>query len=159
MKAKQGVVDYLNKVLTNELTAINQYFLHAEMCGHWGYERLHNQIKKHAIDEMKHAEEIIEHILYLEGLPNLQRLGTIKVGETVPEQFKADHKLELENITLLNEAIVHCAEVGDFTTRHKLEDIVKSEDEHVDWIETQQETILQVGVENYLSEQIHQEES
>ena len=158
MKAKQGVVDYLNKVLTNELTAINQYFLHGEMCENWGYERLHQQIKKHAIDEMKHAEEIIEHILYLEGLPNLQRLGTIKVGENVPEQLKADLKLEMDNIKLLTEAITHCAKVGDFTTRHKLEDIVKSEDEHVDWIETQQETISQVGVENYLSEQIHKEE-
>jgi bacterioferritin len=158
MKAKQGVIDYLNKILTNELTAINQYFLHGEMCENWGYERLHHQIKKHAIDEMKHAEEVIEHILYLEGLPNLQRLGTIKVGETVPEQLKADLKLELDNIKLLTEAITHCAKVGDFTTRHKLEDIGKSEDGHVDWIETQQETIRQVGLENYLSEQIHKEE-
>ena len=158
MKAKQGVVDYLNKVLTNELTAINQYFLHGEMCENWGYEALHHQIKKHAIDEMKHAEEVIEHILYLEGLPNLQRLGAIKVGENVQEQFKADLKLEIDNIKLLTEAITHCAKVGDFTTRHKLEDIVKSEDEHVDWIETQQETIKQVGLENYLSEQIHKDE-
>ena len=158
MKAKQGVVDYLNNVLTNELTAINQYFLHGEMCENWGYARLHHQIKKHAIDEMKHAEEIIEHILYLEGLPNVQRLGTIKVGETVAEQFKVDLQLEMENITLLTDAITHCAKVGDFTTRHKLEDIVKSEDEHVDWIETQLETIGQVGLENYLSEQIHKEE-
>ena len=158
MKAKQGVIEYLNKVLTNELTAINQYFLHGEMCENWGYENLHHQIKKHAIDEMKHAEEVIEHILYLEGLPNLQRLGSIKIGESVPEQLKSDLKLEIDNIKLLNEAITHCAKVGDFTTRHKLEDIVKSEDEHVDWIETQQETIKQVGLENYLSEQIHKEE-
>ena len=158
MKAKQGVVELLNKVLTNELTAINQYFLHGEMCENWGYEALHHEIKKHAIDEMKHAEEIIEHILYLEGLPNLQRLGPIKVGENVPEQLKADLKLEMENIKLLTEGIAHCAKVGDFTTRHKLEDIVKSEEEHVDWIETQQETISQVGLENYLSEHIHKEE-
>ena len=158
MKAKQGVVEYLNNVLTNELTAINQYFLHGEMCENWGYERLHHQIKKHAIDEMKHAEEIIEHILYLEGLPNVQRLGKIKVGESVAEQFKVDLQLEMENIKLLTDVITHCAKVGDFTTRHKLEDIVKSEDEHVDWIETQLETIEQVGLENYLSEQIHKEE-
>ena len=90
MKAKKGIVDFLNKVLTNELTAINQYFLHGEMCGNWGYDQLHKEIKKHAIDEMKHAEQIIEHILYLEGFPNLQRLGTLNIGETVPEQFKPD---------------------------------------------------------------------
>jgi bacterioferritin len=82
MKAKKGVVDFLNKILTNELTAINQYFLHGEMCGNWGYEQLHNEIRKHSIDEMKHAEELIEHLLYLEGVPNLQRLGTLKIGET-----------------------------------------------------------------------------
>ncbi len=155
MKAKKGVVEYLNKVLTNELTAINQYFLHAEMCGHWGYELLHNIMKKHAIDEMKHAEEIIEHVLYLDGFPNLQRLGTLKIGETVPEQFKSDLKLEQEAVKLLGEAIAHCTTVGDFTTRAKLEGIITSEEEHVDWIETQMETIKQVGAENYLSEHMH----
>lgn len=117
MKAKKGVVDFLNKILTNELTAINQYFLHGEMCENWGYEKLHKEIKKHAIDEMKHAEEIIEHILYLEGFPNLQRLGTLKIGETVPEQLKSDLALEGEAIKLLTEAITHCASVGDYTTR------------------------------------------
>ena len=157
MKAKAGIIDFLNKVLTNELTAINQYFLHSEMCEHWGYERLHHKVKEHAMDEMKHAEEIIEHILYLEGVPNMQRLGNITVGETVPEQFKADLKLELENVTLLRETIAHCANLGDFTTRHKLEDILKGEEDHIDWIETQQETIKQVGLEEYLSEQIKKE--
>jgi len=157
MKAKVGVIDFLNKVLTNELTAINQYFLHSEMCEHWGYEWLHHKVKEHAMDEMKHAEEIIEHILYLEGVPNMQRLEKITVGETVPEQFKVDLKLEMENVTLLREAVTHCAKIGDFTTRHKLEDIVKSEEDHIDWIETQQETIKQVGLENYLSEQIRKE--
>lgn len=156
MKAKEGVIDYLNKLLTNELTAINQYFVHAEMCGHWGYERLHDKVRAHAIDEMKHAEEVIEHILYLEGVPNMQRLGTVTIGETVPEQFKADLKLEIDNVALLREAIAHCANVGDFTTRHKLEEIIKSEEEHIDWLETQQDTIKQVGLENYLSEQIHE---
>jgi len=157
MKAKKGVVDFLNKILTNELTAINQYFLHAEMCGNWGYEQLHNEIRKHAIDEMNHAEELIEHILYLEGFPNLQRLGTLKIGESVPEQLKSDLALEGEAIKLLTEAITHCAGVGDYTTRAKLETVVKSEEEHVDWIETQLETIKQVGVENYLAQHIHKE--
>jgi len=157
MKAKTGVIDFLNKLLTNELTSINQYFLHTEICEHWGYDRLHHKIREHSNDEMKHAQEVIEHILYLEGLPNLQRLGTISVGETVPEQFQSDLKLEMENVTLLREAIAHCTKEGDFTTRHKLEDMVKSEEEHIDWIETQQETIQQVGIENYLSEQIKKE--
>jgi bacterioferritin len=157
MKAKKGVVDFLNKILTNELTAINQYFLHGEMCGNWGYELLHNEIRKHAIDEMKHAEQIIEHILYLEGFPNLQRLGTLNIGEKVPEQLKSDLALEREAVILLTEAIAHCANVGDFTTRSKLEGIVASEEEHVDWIETQLETIKQVGVENYLAQHMHKE--
>ncbi len=155
MKAKNGVVDLLNKVLTNELTAINQYFLHAEMCGNWGYEALHNEMRKHAIDEMKHAEEIIEHVLFLEGFPNLQRLGTLKIGETVPEQLKSDLGMEQEAVQLLGEAITHCVQVGDFNTRSKLEEILVSEEQHIDWIETQMETIKQVGLENYLSEHIH----
>ncbi len=156
MKGKKGVVEYLNKILTNELTAINQYFLHAEMCGNWGYDQLHNEIRKHAIDEMKHAEEIIEHILYLEGFPNLQRLGNLKIGETVPEQLKSDLNLEKDAVKLLTEAIAHCTSVGDFTTRSKLEAVVVSEEEHIDWIETQMETIKQVGVENYLSQHMHE---
>lgn len=157
MKAKPGIIDLLNKVLTNELTAINQYFLHSEICENWGYERLHHKIRKHSFDEMKHADELIEHILYLEGLPNLQRLGKIKVGETVPEQLNADLKLEMESVALLRDGINLCVKVGDFTTRHKLEDLVKSQEEHIDWIETQKETIEQIGLENYLSEQIHEE--
>lgn len=156
MKAKKGVVEFLNKVLTNELTAINQYFLHGEMCGNWGYKLLHNEIRKHAIDEMKHAEEIIEHVLFLDGFPNLQRLGTLKIGESVPEQFKSDLSLEQEAVTLLTEAIEHCAKVGDFNTRAKLEVILTSEEAHIDWIEMQMETIKQVGVENYLSQHMHE---
>jgi len=156
MKAKEGVVELLNKVLTNELTAINQYFLHAEMCGNWGFELLHSNMKKHAIDEMKHAEQIIEHVLYLEGFPNVQRLGTLKIGETVLEQFKSDLVLERDAVALLTEAIKHCMEVGDYTTRAKLEEIITSEEGHIDWIETQMETIAQVGVENYLSQHIHE---
>jgi len=157
MKAKEGVIDFLNKILTNELTAINQYFIHGEMCQNWGYDRLYHEVRKHSIDEMKHAEEIIEHILYLDGVPNMQRLGTVSVGETVSEQLKVDLKLEMEAVEVLREAIAHCTTVGDFTTRHKLEDMVKSEEEHIDWLETQHETIKQVGLENYLSEQIKKE--
>ncbi|MGD9850574.1 MAG: bacterioferritin [Nitrospirales bacterium] len=157
MKAKSGVLDFLNKILTNELTAINQYFLHSEMCEHWGYDRLHHKVKEHAMEEMKHAEELIEHILFLEGFPNMQRLGTITVGETVLEQFKADLKLEMENVNLLREAVTHCAKCGDFATRHKLEEMVQSEEGHIDWIETQQATIEQVGLDNYLTEQIRKD--
>ncbi|MBI4401312.1 MAG: bacterioferritin [Nitrospirae bacterium] len=159
MKAKEGVIDLLNKILTAELTAINQFFVHGKMCENWGYERLHHKIRARSFDEMKDAEELIDHILYLEGVPNMQRLGTVHVGETVPEQFKADLKAEQDMVKLLTEAIGHCAKVGDYTTRHKLEDMVKDEEEHINWIETQLDTIKQVGLENYLSEQIKKQSS
>jgi bacterioferritin len=122
-----------------------------------GFERLYEKIRAHRIEEMKDAEEVIEHILYLEGVPNMQRLGPVRVGETVPEQFKVDLKLEQAVVTLLTTAIAHCVKVGDYTTRHKLEKMVKSEEEHIDWIETQLDTIKQVGLENYLSQQIKKE--
>lgn len=154
MKAKEGVINFLNNVLTNELTAINQYFIHAQMCKHWGYERLYHKHREEAIQEMKHAEELIDHILYLEGVPNMQRLGTVSVGETVLEQLNLDLKLEQDSVTLLNTAIAHCASVSDNTTRYKLEKILRSSEEHIDWIETQLETIRQIGLENYLTEQI-----
>ncbi|MCA9499375.1 MAG: bacterioferritin [Nitrospirales bacterium] len=157
MKAKKGVVEFLNKILTEELTVINQYFLHAKMCDNWGYSRLEHKVKERSFSEMKDADKIIEHILYLEGVPNVQRLGTVKIGESVPEQLKSDLAKEKEMVTLLTEAIQHCTKVGDFTTRHLLEDMVADEDEHIDWIETQQETIKQIGLENYLSEQIRHE--
>lgn len=157
MKAKKGVLELLNKILTEELTVINQYFLHAKMCDNWGYNRLEHKVKERSFSEMKDADKIIEHILYLEGVPNVQRLGTVKIGESVPEQLKSDLAKEKEMVTLLTEAIQHCSKVGDFTTRHLLEDMVADEDEHIDWIETQQETIKQVGLENYLSEQIKNE--
>lgn len=157
MKAKEGVIEFLNKLLTADLTAINQYFVHGKMCENWGYERLHHHVRKRSFDEMKDAEELIEHILYLEGVPNVQRLDTVHVGETVPEQFKADLQSEKEMLTLHTDAVTHCAKVGDYTTRHKLEDMVKGVDERIDWIETQQVLIEQVGLENYLSEQINKE--
>jgi bacterioferritin len=128
------------------------------MCENWGYERLHHKVRERSFDEMKDAEELIEHILYLEGVPNVQRLETVHVGETVPEQFKADLQSEKEMLKLHTDALIHCAKVGDYTTRHKVEDMVKGVDAHIDWIETQQELIEQVGLENYLSEQIKKEE-
>ncbi len=157
MKAKEGVVNILNKVLTADLTAINQYFVHAKMCENWGYERLHQRVRERSIDEMKDAEKLIEHILYLEGVPNVQRLNSVHVGESVPEQFKLDLKSEQEMLSVLSEGVVHCTKVADFTTRHMLEDMVKDVDAHIDWIEVQLETIKQVGLENYLSEQIKKE--
>ena len=154
MKAKQGVIELLNKVLTADLTAINQYFVHAKMCDNWGYERLHHKVRERSIDEMKDADELISHILYLEGVPNVQRMNTVHIGETVSEQLKLDLKAEQEMLALLSEGVAHCTKVGDFTTRHMFEDMAKDVDEHIDWIETQMETIKQVGLENYLAEQI-----
>ena len=154
MKAKEGVISILNKILTADLTAINQYFVHAKMCENWGYERLHHKVRERSIAEMKDADELIGHILYLDGVPNVQRMNTVQVGETIPEQFKLDLKAEQEMLALLNDGVVHCTKVTDFTTRHMFEDMAKDVDQHIDWIETQMETIKQVGLENYLAEQI-----
>ncbi len=154
MKAKEGVIDLLNQLLTEELTVINQYFLHAKMCKNWGYDRLHHHVLHRSYGEMQDAQTVINHILYLEGLPNMQRLGTVKIGETVPEQLKADLEKESAMVVMLTRGIQHCTKVGDFTTRHLLEEMVKEEEEHIDWIETQMETISQVGLQTYLSEQI-----
>ena len=154
MKAKEGVINILNKVLTADLTAINQYFVHAKMCQNWGYDRLYHKVYERSIDEMKDADVLIGHILYLEGVPNVQRMNTVHVGETVSEQLKLDLKAEQEMLAILNDGIVHCTKVMDFTTRHMLEDMAKDVDGHIDWIETQMETIKQVGLENYLAEQI-----
>jgi bacterioferritin len=159
MKPKEGVIDLLNRILTVNLTAINQYFVHAKMCQNWGYERLHHKIKERSFDEMKDADDVIEHILYLEGVPNMQRLGTVRVGETVPEQLKSDLEAEHEMLKLYTQAVMHCAMVGDYTTRHMLEEMQKGTDEHINWIETQQGLIKQTGLENYLSEQIKKEGS
>ena len=159
MQAKAGVIDLLNRILTADLTAVNQYFIHAKMCENWGYERLHHKVRQRSIDEMHDAEALIEHILYLDGVPNMQRLGTVNVGETVPEQLAADLRAEHEMLTLLSEGVTHCAQVEDYTTRHMLEAMVQDVDEHIDWIETQQELIRQVGLELYLSEQMKKETS
>jgi bacterioferritin len=157
MKGSKKVIDLLNDVLTNELTAINQYFLHARMCENWGYERLWHKVRAESIDEMKHADEIIERILYLEGVPNVQRLGTIKVGQTVDEQLKLDLALEATAIPVLNRGIELCRAEGDNGTADLLEDLLEDEEEHANWLEAQLTLIKQAGLENYLAEQIKKE--
>ena len=151
------IIDVLNDVLAWELTAINQYFLHAEMCNDWGYQKLYETVRKESIDEMKHAESLIERILYLDGLPNVQRLEKINIGQNVPEQLQSDLNLELLAIPRLNKGITLCTESGDNGTRALLEDILTSEEEHIDWLESQLELISQVGTANYLAQQIHEE--
>ena len=154
MKGDKQVITLLNDVLTAELTAVNQYFLHARLCHHWGYGRLYERVRKESIEEMKHADELIERILYLEGMPNLQRYGKVNVGQTVPEQFQLDLQVEYDAVKRLNEGIEACRTAGDNGTRTLLERILHEEEAHVDWLETQQETIKQVGTESYLSEQL-----
>jgi len=148
MKAKPGVLDFLNTILTNELTAINQYFIHAEMCRSWGLTKLADKLRELSIDEMKDAQQLVRHILYLEGMPNLQRLGSVRVGENVPEDFRLDVQQETEAVAVYADAIRHCVEVGDFTTRNILEEMVRDEEGHIDWLETQLETINQIGLQN-----------
>jgi len=159
MKGDPKVIEILNEVLTAELTAINQYFVHGEMCENWGFERLHRIIRKHSIGEMKHAEEVIERVLFLEGIPNLQRLGKITIGENVEEVFKADYALELEALPRLQTGIELCRELGDNNSRHLLEEILQEEEDHVDWLEAQMSLIEQVGIQNYLAAQIKEDES
>ncbi|MGA7615787.1 MAG: bacterioferritin [Thermoanaerobaculia bacterium] len=154
MKGTKEVISILNDVLTAELTAINQYFVHSEMCENWGYERLQHAIRAHSIGEMKHAEQVIERILFLEGIPNVQKLGKINIGESVEEQLKVDLALEMDALPRLRKGIESCHESGDHNTRHLLEEILEEEEEHVDWIEAQLDQIKQVGIANYLAQQI-----
>jgi bacterioferritin len=154
MKGDPKVIELLNDVLSAELTAISQYFLHAELCEHWGYARLHKRVRKESIEEMKHAEKVIHRILYLDGLPNLQRLSKISVGQTVPEQLKVDLALEQEAVKRLNAAIEQARQAGDHGTSELLEAILLEEEEHLDWAETQLEAIRQVGEQNYLAQQL-----
>jgi bacterioferritin len=153
-KTDAQVITALNDVLTAELTAINQYFIHAKMCADWGYDRLHQTIRAESIDEMKHAEQIIERLLYLGGVPNLQRMGKVNVGETVLEQFTIDLALENQAIPRLIDGIDLCTEKRDHGTRLLFERILEGEEEHVDWLEAQLELIDQMGIENYLAQQI-----
>ncbi|PYN61462.1 MAG: bacterioferritin [Candidatus Rokuibacteriota bacterium] len=154
MKGHDRVVALLNDVLTAELTAINQYFIHARMCENWGYERLWKKIRSESIGEMRHADELIARILYLEGTPNVQKLGKVNVGQTVPEQLRLDLELEKAAVTMLNQAIETCRSLGDHGSRDLLEGILKSEEEHANWIEAQLTLIEQAGEGNYLSQQI-----
>lgn len=156
MKGDPKIIDQLNEILTGELTAINQYFLHAKMCQNWGYKRLYEHIRKESIDEMKHADELMERILFLEGLPNVQRLGKVNVGQTVLEMFKNDLAVEMEAIPRLNRSIDAARAAGDNGTEHLLVEILTSEEEHVDWLEAQLELVKQIGEANYLAQQIRE---
>ncbi len=156
MQGNSRIVELLNEMLTLELTAINQYFLHAKMCENWGYARLAAKLREVSFSEMKDAEEISERILFLEGVPNLQRLGGIIVGESVPEQLQLALDTERNALKLLRDVIVACGEEGDDGTRVFLEPGISDEEEHVDWLETQIELIRQVGEQNYLAHQIRE---
>jgi bacterioferritin len=154
MKGNKKIIELLNDVLTSELTSVNQYFLHAKMCRNWGYLRLAEFIRKESIDEMKHADELIERILYLEGLPNLQRLSKVSVGETLPEQLRLDRDTEVEAIARLNKGIALCVELADNGSRELLERILTGEEEHLDWLETQLALVASLGDVQYLAQQL-----
>jgi len=153
MKGDAKVVDYLNRVLTNELTAINQYFLHSRMFRHWGLNKLDEYEYRESVDEMKHADLLVNRILFLEGLPNLQQLGKLLIGESVQECLKCDLQLEMMALPLLREAIAYCESSSDYISRELFEDILEGEEEHVDWLETQLALIDKMGLQNYLQSQ------
>jgi bacterioferritin len=154
MKGHAEIIDLLNELLTNELSAINQYFIHAKLCEHWGYKKLAQKVRAESIDEMKHADQIISRILYLDGVPNLQRLNKLRVGETVPEQLEADLALEHVSIAKLNEWIATARRLGDNGTEDLLTKILVGEEEHTDWLETQLDLIKDIGLPHYLAQQL-----
>lgn len=158
MKGNKKLIEALNDILTGELTGINQYFLHYKMCKNWGYERLAKKNYEESISEMKHADELVERILFLEGIPNMQRLSKVAVGETVAEQLRLDLALELDAQKRFNQTIALAVEVGDNATREMLDDMLESEEEHIDWLEAQLTLIEQVGEKMYLAQQIREEE-
>jgi bacterioferritin len=155
MKSSQEVLDLLNQLLTNELTAINQYFIHAKMCENWGYHRLAAKLREESIDEMRHADQVITRILFLDGVPNLQRYHKLRVGETVKEQLESDRELEYTAIAFLNSGIKVARDANDNATEDLFTKILVAEEEHTDWIETQLELIRQIGEQNYLAQQMH----
>lgn len=155
MKGDAKVIEALNDVLTGELSAINQYFLHARMCKDWGYDRIAAIIRHESIDEMKHAEKLMDRILFLEGIPNVQRLLKINIGETVKEQFESDLKLEFDAVERLKKAIQICVDLKDHTSRELFEHVLEDEEKHIDWLETQLHLIEQLGLANYLAQQVH----
>jgi bacterioferritin len=154
MKGDSTVIEHLNRVLKNELTAINQYFLHSRMLNNWGFRKLGEKEYGESVDEMKHADEVIERILFLEGLPNLQDLGKLHIGEDVPELLQCDLDLELDALDDLQAAVTYCEAHKDYVSRQLFDSILKSEESHVDWLETQLAVIEKVGVENYLQSQV-----
>ncbi len=156
MKGDDRVIEALNEVLTSELTAINQYFIHHRMCANWGYHRLSHKKREESIEEMKHADDVIDRILFLDGTPNMQRLSPVLVGEDPVEQHKLDLDLELEAVKRLNKAIALCREAADNGTRELLENILKEEEESVDWHEAQLHLVEEVGKAAYLAEMIHE---
>jgi bacterioferritin len=156
MQSDAEIIELLNEVLTNELTSVNQYFLDAKMLGNWGYDRLAEKYRSESIDEMKDADELIERILYLDGMPNLQRLSTLRIGENPPEKLQAALALERESIARLNRGIELCVAKSDNGTREMLEQILEGEEEFADWLETQLALVSQLGEGLYLSQQIHE---
>ena len=158
MKGDPKVIDFLNQVLKAELTAINQYFLHAEMCENWGYERLAKLIRKESIEEMQHAEKLIERILYLDGSPNMSDYFKINVGQTVEQQYKNDVQLEYDAVKRLNDGIQLCIAQNDGGSRELAEKILSDEEHHIDWLEAQLHAIDEMGYQNYLAQQLKEEE-
>ena len=159
MKGDAKVIGFLNKVLGNELIAINQYFLHARIYKDWGMKNLADHEHHESIDEMKHADQLIERILFLEGMPNMQDLGALRIGENTQEMLQADLDLELDAIPDLKEGIAHCELVRDFVSRDVLNSILESEEEHVDWLETQLGLVERMGIQNYIQAQVVEEAS
>ena len=154
MKGDDDIIELLNDVLTGELTAINQYFIDTKMCTNWGYDRLAAKVREESMEEMRDAEALIDRILYLDGMPNLQRLGSVRIGETVPEKLTLALDLERSAIERLNAGIATCVDSGDHGSRELLDDILEGEEAHADWIETQLELLRQVGEQHYLAQQI-----
>jgi bacterioferritin len=158
VKGDVKVIAVLNEVLKAELTAINQYFLHAEMCENWGYEKLAKHTRKESIEEMQHAEKLMERILLLDGAPNMSDYFKINIGQNVKAQLQNDLNVEYEAVKRLNKGVATCVTVGDNGSRELLESILTDEEEHIDWLEAQLHAIGEMGIENYLAQQLHEEE-